>query len=203
MKQKRGPTRGYGLLEGFLAKQRYKTANRLLPDHLSSGRVLDIGCSEHPMFLMNTSFSQRYGVDKLITESHQKKYSAQKIVLEKYDVEENHIFPFEDGYFSAAFLLAVFEHIDPELLPKMMAEIKRILEPGGVFIMTTPAGWTNPILQTMSKMNLVSSHEIDEHKGSYFPGYITDILVQGGFEKNKIKCGYFELFMNIWAVAEK
>lgn len=64
------PTRGYGLLESFLTRQRCRMANRLIPGEMKIGRILDIGCSAHPLFLLNTEFSEKYGLDKLIHESH-------------------------------------------------------------------------------------------------------------------------------------
>ncbi len=47
-------TRGYGLLERFLAKKRAKMANEIIPLALRTGRILDIGCGPFPYFLLNT-----------------------------------------------------------------------------------------------------------------------------------------------------
>ena len=197
------PTRGYGVLESFLARQRCRVANKLIPERLKDGRVLDIGCSAHPLFLLNTAFSEKYGLDKMIGEAHVGKYSAQNIVLTQGDFEAQRGLPFEDKMFEAVTMLAVFEHIEPEDLVRLMSEIRRVLKPGGIFVMTTPAFWTDLILKVMSFLRLVSPDEIDEHKDAYDFRTIEQILVEGGFDKADIKLGTFELGMNIWATAFK
>ena len=109
----------------------------------------------------------------------------------------------EDEYFNVITMLAVFEHIEPAELPKILSEIYRVLKPGGSYIMTTPASWTDILLRVMAKLSLVSSVEIDDHKSTYTKQKIFFLLLESGFFKEKLKLGYFELFMNIWALAEK
>ena len=75
--------------------------------------------------------------------------------------------PFDDDYFDVVTMLAVFEHIAPERLGNVLKEISRVLKKGGMYIMTTPAVWTDSILRVMAKLRLVSPVEIAEHKGSY------------------------------------
>lgn len=55
----------------------------------------------------------------------------------------------------------------------------------------------------MSLLRLVNADEIDEHKDAYDCRTIEDILVEGGFDRVDIKCGYFELGMNIWVTATR
>src|SRR2546423_15607544 len=59
-------TRGHGLLEGFLARQRVRRANSLIPESARAGRVLDIGCGTYPLFLLSTAFHERYGLDRSV-----------------------------------------------------------------------------------------------------------------------------------------
>ena len=59
-------TRGYGLLEGFLAQQRSRVADALIPASLRTGRLLDIGCGAYPLFLAQTSFARKFGLDKQV-----------------------------------------------------------------------------------------------------------------------------------------
>ncbi len=203
MAENKVSTRGYGLLERFLAKKRYMMAEKLIPEHAIHKRILDVGCGGHPLFLINSKFSQRYGLDKLITESHKRKLEAENIILDNYDVESGGSMPFDDQYFHVIILLAVFEHIEPSRLNNVISEIHRLLEPGGILILTTPAKWTGFILDAMSKLHLVSPHEIDEHKDSYSPATIKNVLNQAGFKSENIQSGYFESFMNIWVRAKK
>lgn len=52
-------TRGKGYLEPFLARQRARTANRLIPAELRSERILDVGCGTFPYFLLRTEFEKK------------------------------------------------------------------------------------------------------------------------------------------------
>ena len=196
-------TRGHGLLEAFLAKQRSKKASSLIPSANGKGRILDIGCGTYPLFLLGTQFSERYGLDKVVQENYGAKSQNQKITLINYDIEKEDILPFENGYFDVVTMLAVFEHIEPRRLVKVLSEIHRILKPGGTFVMTTPAFWTDGLLRFMAKLRLVSSVEIEDHKDAYSHSKISFLLQEANFSKEKLRFGYFEMFMNIWATATK
>ena len=194
-------TRGYGLLEGFLARKRAEMANKLIPSHLRKGRILDIGCGTYPFFLFNTSFSEKYGLDKAVQESDFNTFQKDRIHLKHYNVEQEGIIPFDNGYFDVVTMLAVFEHIEPRRLIDILKETHRVLKPGGMFIMTTPASWTDGLLRLMAKLMLVSPVEIEEHKDTYTAQKIASILETGGFPKELIRYGYFECFMNIWVIS--
>ena len=196
-------TRGYGLLEEFLAKQRAKMANRLIPFTYRKGRILDIGCGTYPFALLNIEFSKKYGIDKVVQDDYNKRFQHQEITLINYDIEKEGIIPFGSEYFDVVIMLAVFEHIEPKRLVKILRDIYRILRPGGMYIMTTPAPWTDKPLRFMSKLRLVSPVEIKEHKDAYSHSRISFILQEAGFSKEKLRFGYFEMFMNIWVTAIK
>jgi SAM-dependent methyltransferase len=196
-------TRGYGLLETFLAKKRAGMANSLISPQLRTGRILDIGCGTTPYFLLNTSFAGRYGLDKVTQSGEKTITSGDNVVLANFDIERAEKIPFEDDYFNVVTMLAVYEHILPDLLPAVVKEIHRILRPGGMYILTTPAWWTDRLLRFMARLRLVSPAEIEEHKDRYAPRKISSILQQGGFTAENIRTGYFEIGMNIWATAVK
>ena len=197
-------TRGYGLLEGFLAKKRTCIANRLIPPHLREGRILDIGCGSFPYFLLNTVFKQKCGLDKVHRKSRQKPLRDEYgIDIIDFDLERDKALPFDDNYFEVVTMLAVLEHIEPERLGTIMAESIRVLKPGGTFIITTPAPWTGLLLKMMAKLGLVSKIEIEEHKAMYSRKKIRSILAKNGFEADSIRTGCFEGCVNLWAVAKK
>jgi len=194
-------TRGCGLLEGFLARKRAEMANKLIPSELRKGRILDIGCGIYPFFLFNTSFSEKYGLDKAVQEGDFNTFQKDRIHLKRYDVEQEGILPFDNEYFDVVTMLAVFEHIEPKRVVNLLKEIQRVLKPGGMFIMTTPASWTDKLLKFMAKLRLVSPVEIEEHKDTYTTQRIASILESAGFKREHTSTGYFELFMNIWAIS--
>jgi demethylmenaquinone methyltransferase/2-methoxy-6-polyprenyl-1,4-benzoquinol methylase len=191
--------RGQGPLDEFLAKRRYKIAGKLIESVRQRDRVLDIGCGSYPLFLTTIDFSEKYGMDKMVqTNQHVK-----GITLINYDLENEEKLPYENDFFDVVSALAVFEHIKAASLVQIHREIHRILKPGGVYIMTTPAFWTDRLLKFLAKIRLISDIEIKDHKGSYKHSDILSILQKADFQKEKIKFGHFEMFMNTWATAVK
>lgn len=196
-------TRGSGLLERFLAKQRSKMANELIPFTYRRGRILDIGCGTYPFFLLNTQFSEKYGLDKVAEENFGRRFHNQQIILINYDIEKEDMLPFESNYFDVLTMLAVFEHIEPKRLAKVLTEVYRVLRSGGCYILTTPTFWTDSLLRFMAKLRLVSPIEIEDHKDAYSHSRISSMLQEANFLKEKLRFGYFEMFMNIWVSATK
>lgn len=123
-------TRGSGFLEGFLAEKRSGLADSLIPSGLRSGRILDIGCGSFPLFLVNTIFFEKYGLDRLIPEECVSEFHGKGINLLSHDVDSG-VLPFTDEYFDVVTMLAVFEHIEPEKLGSLLKEIHRVLKLGG------------------------------------------------------------------------
>lgn len=197
------PTRGHGALEGYLARRRASLANRLIPSELRSGRLLDIGCGSYPYFLSTTNFAEKWGVDQVFDAEAQLQLEHEHINLLPFDAQQNPNLPFPDSHFSAVTMLAVFEHIATDRLPQLLSEVRRVLKLDGVYIATTPAYWTDRLLKTLAAVRLLSSVEINEHKGSYRHVEIKLALKEAGFPSYTIRQGYFELFMNTWSVAKK
>ncbi|MEK7645838.1 MAG: class I SAM-dependent methyltransferase [Patescibacteria group bacterium] len=192
-------TPGYGLLEKLLSKKRMATANMLIGQTTANrGKILDIGCGITPLFLMNTHFQEKFGIDPSVDTSFQ----TQNLTLIKFDVENESTLPFDNSSFDAVTMLAVFEHIEQHRLPQALREIYRVLKPGGVFILTTPCPWADKLLRCLAFFNIVSREGMNEHKGAYDHGDLAKYLSQGGFDRKKMKFGYFELFLNSWATAQ-
>src|SRR6266480_5122985 len=108
-------TRGDGFLEEFLARQRSRKANSLIPEFARNGRVLDIGCGSHPLFLLTTRFAERYGVDRVPSGD----FNAQGITLIHHDIETDRL-PFGDDFFDVVTMLAVFEHLEAPVLGSIL-----------------------------------------------------------------------------------
>lgn len=193
-------TRGKGLLEPLLARLRAQRANRLIPSELREGRILDIGCGSYPYFLSHTVFRQKFAVDQLPPTEH-----GQRLNIHWYTLDLNaapHL-PFEDDFFSAVTLLAVVEHLNPQSMAELFRETYRVLQPGGVVVMTTPAAWSDGLLKFMARLGLVSAEEIREHVFAYTLPLLGWYFGRAGFEMTKLQFGYFEFMLNMWAVAKK
>jgi SAM-dependent methyltransferase len=191
-------TRGHGLLEPLLARLRARRAERLLPAELRSGRVLDIGCGTSPYFLSHTYFAEKFAVDQLPAGPAQTGISWHQL-----DLNRRPELPFEDGFFRAVTMLAVAEHLDPAALERLFGECRRVLAAGGRLVVTTPAVEADRLLRWMARVALVSREEIDEHKFAYTPALLGWYFGRAGFEMTRVRCGRFELGLNLWATAER
>jgi SAM-dependent methyltransferase len=195
-------TRGTGLLESFLAKKRARLAGSLIPSSCRTGRILDIGSGSFPFFLACIDFAGKYALDKTVAEGN-RELDDLGITFLNFDIEAGGKLPFGDEYFDVVTMLAVFEHIESAMLPYILGDIHRVLKKGGFYVLTTPAAWTEKLLKVMARLNLVSSAEIDEHKGAYDHETIAGLLAAASFQPGKMQFGYFEMFMNNWVKAEK
>ncbi len=196
-----GMTRGKGLLEPLLADLRAQRANKLIPGTLREGRILDVGCGSFPYFLAHTAFAEKFAIDQIPLSPN----TASELRIESFtlDLEIEPHLPFEDNYFEAVTLLAVVEHLDPTLMAKLFKEVYRVLKPGGMVILTTPAAWSDGLLKFMARVNLVSAEEIHEHAYAYTLPLLGWYFGQAGFEMTKTQFGYFEFMFNMWATAKK
>lgn len=191
-----GVTRGYGLLEPLLAQLRARQANKLIKSSLRQGRILDIGCGSDPYFLAHTSFKEKFAVDQFpIADTNQ------DIAWFTLDLNEDPNLPFEDGFFSVVTMLAVVEHLNPKMMVDLFKECRRVLSPDGMVVLTTPSAWSDRLLRIMARLMLVSKEEIDDHVYAYTLPLIGWYFGAAGFEMEKIKFGYFEFGLNMWAVA--
>ena len=103
------------------------------------GKVLDIGCS-FGFFLKVAQEAgwQIYGLDLSPTPVEQAKRKLRVKTIYNKSIEEA---KFQANFFDLVTVFQTIEHVvDPE---KFLKEIKRVLKPGGVVLLTTPdaAGW--------------------------------------------------------------
>jgi len=196
-------TRGFGILEQYLASLRVKKANQLVKGFQFKEKLLDIGCGSYPLFIMNTDYRERYGLDGNVHDMSCLLEDETLVSLKRFNIAEEQALPFNDSTFDAVSMLAVLEHVYINKASFLFSEIFRVLKPGGSYILTTPAPWTGGLLTLMAYMRLISPDECDDHKDLYGHDQIRTLMVSAGFNKDNIRCGYFECFMNLWAVARK
>lgn len=192
-------TRGSGLLENILSKKRANLAISKIPVEYYSGKILDIGCGLYPYFLSKINFNEKYGLDKNI-ENIKIVENIKIIEMDLYNIKK---IPFENNTFDVITVLAVFEHVERHIAVTICTEIYRILKKNGLFIITTPARWTDYLLKVIAKFNIVSLEEINEHKDLYTKNALLNTLEKSNFNRNDINTGTFEFFMNLYAVAKK
>jgi SAM-dependent methyltransferase len=199
-KQQLEPTRGWGLLESFLARQRSRMANCLIGPHNRKGTLLDVGCGPLPTFLLGAEFSFKIGIDKVGQFGGLEKHNC--IAFIRWDIECNCFLPLASQSCDTITMLAVLEHVSFPRIQELLRDIDRILKPGGTFVVTTPAAWTEGLLLALAKMKLVSSEEIHDHKVVYTRQKLEDLL-RKAFPISEILVGHFEGFANLWGAVHK
>ena len=112
MTKKLRVTRGYGLLEGLLARLRAQKADSLIPDFARQGGILDIGSGANPTFLKTIQFKEKVGLDRY--EVLPNNPIVDDIDLRNWDFSSKNDLPFDDKSMDVISMLAVFEHIDPD-----------------------------------------------------------------------------------------
>ena len=194
-------TRGHGLLESFLARKRRDKAKALLGAHLPAQSVLDIGCGSYPAFLAGIDAPDRVGIDQTVNDESLQHCAQLGIELVHQDITRNPSLPFETGRFNVVTLLAVVEHVPLDTATRVVSEVHRVLRPGGIVVVTTPAAWTDPILRMLARIGLVSSEEIGEHQSLFTRESLGQLFAKEAFDAARIEVGTFELGMNLWARA--
>jgi len=84
-----------------------------------------------------------YGVD--IDERALKQAKERGIIVSKVDLNKDKL-PYQDNYFDLVLMEEVIEHLaNPD---NALEEVRRVLKPGGLFIITTPnlAWWVNRLV---------------------------------------------------------
>lgn len=189
-------TRGSGLLEGLLARLRQKQADKLIGDSPRDGRMLDIGSGTFPLTLTLTPFREKYGLDRGFPPEIVASFQDQSIFLTSHDLEHADELPYESQFFDVVTMLAVVEHLDRSVLARLCREVSRVLRPGGRFIVTTPAVWTEPILTLLSALGLLSKEEIEEHRPLLSRKEMALMMQENGLVQ--VRSGTFEFFLNTW-----
>lgn len=118
-------------------------------------KIIDIGCGEGFKTQWMAKEGEAVGID--ISEENisfaRKKYSGVD-----YRVMDAEYLEFEDGYFDRAYCLDVMEHVDN--LEKVIIEIRRVLKPGGEFVVNVPYWRSEQWLQKIRPTYFEEIHHV-------------------------------------------
>jgi ubiquinone/menaquinone biosynthesis C-methylase UbiE len=97
--------------------------------------VIDIGCGPRGSLEWADMTKERYGLDPLADKYLELGASEHKM---RYVVSGAERIPFADGYFDILTSFNNIDHVDD--LDRTIAEIKRVVKPGGMFLLLTEVG---------------------------------------------------------------
>lgn len=163
-------------------------------------RVLDVGCGRGEVAL-NAALrgAQATGIDyadaalglaRKLLAAHGG--AAERVTLAKCDAKH---MPFPDHTFDRALMLDVVEHLQPWELDLALAEVFRVLKPGGrLYVHTMPNlhfyRWVYPPLRVLARVaqgkrlprDPRSQYEHDMHVNEQTPRMVREGLARAGFE---------------------
>lgn len=182
-------------LEPFLRRRRIA---RVLPfiKKMPDCRLLDIGCGWEARFLREVAphIAQGIGIDPKAPPL------AEEKGLTTFQSRLTGELPFESASFDVVTMLAVLEHLSEARA--IVAEVWRVLRPGGWFVGTVPGTLAKPVLEFLAyRLNIVNPEEIRDHKAYYSRASLCSLLVESGFSNPGHE--YFQLGMNNFFYAQK
>lgn len=185
-------------LEPILRQLRFGVAQRELKMLIGpKTRILDFGCGPEAPFLRfleqeQFAFDQYVGVDPLLKKAQIKKQRKVQFISD--------LTVLPTSSFDVITMFAVLEHLP---YPNFdFSHLVRVLKPGGVLLLTTPAPIAKPILEFLSyKVGIVSRREIEEHTHYFTLAEIAGLFSRFGVVP--IRLYTFELGVNNYAVLQK
>lgn len=157
--------------------------------------LLDIGCGWEAKFLRSVEayVAKGEGIDLRAPDLSTPKLSTRRITL-------TDSLPYPNEAFDVVTMLAVLEHLSH---PKaVVAEVSRILKPGGRLVLTVPSKAAKPVLEFLAfRLGVVSSAEIRDHKCYYTRRLLRQVVSGTGLVIETHH--YFQLGMNNFAVCRK
>jgi 2-polyprenyl-3-methyl-5-hydroxy-6-metoxy-1,4-benzoquinol methylase len=143
-------------------------------------RILEIGCGIGTIVceLAGQSHDVRgTDISQVAIEYGRTKYPG--VRLDVLPAEE---LPYENGEFDVVLSFDLFEHI--ARIDRHVAEVRRVLKPGGHYLFQTPNKWSNAIFETLSHKTLKWRRV---HPSLHTPGQLRRRLAKHGFEVRFVK----------------
>jgi SAM-dependent methyltransferase len=163
----RDPDPAWSYYPTYLAKiERVKAYLDRLPP---GTRVVDAGCGEGVLVEAYADRLAIVGVDAAYQSAHVRKASVTAL-------------PYEDGAFDRALCLDVLEHLAPSEQPRALAELFRVLAPGGELLVSVPN-----LAHLQSRVHfafggrLIRTASEDKHPGDRPVGEYIELARRSGF----------------------
>jgi len=105
--------------------------------HPRPGRILDVGC--WPGYLSMYFKTTGWEVDAIdLKPDRIAPVGRSGVRINGQNLNETPELPYGEASFDCIVFTEILEHLDPQSIPRLMAEFERTLRPGGTIILTTP-----------------------------------------------------------------
>jgi SAM-dependent methyltransferase len=167
----------------------------MLRPYIAPGsRVLDIGCADGELFRSIGNIGEGVGIDPDLPPTAVS--CGRALLLRGF-------FPqalSDDRPFDVITLLAVLEHVPPEMQRELALACASHLKPGGHLVITVPAPAVDTILVVLRWLRLIHGMALEQHYG-YDPGKTPAIFAVPGLELSQAR--RFQLGLNNLFVFKK
>lgn len=143
-------------------------------------RILEIGCGIGTVVFELAG--QGYNVRGTDISQVAIEYGRGKYAGIQLDVQPAEELAYGDGAFDVVLSFDLFEHI--ARIDRHVAEVCRVLKPGGYYLFQTPNKWSNAIFETLSHKTLTWRRV---HPSLHTPGQLRRRLAKHGFEARFVK----------------
>jgi SAM-dependent methyltransferase len=163
-------------------------------------RVADVGCGYHATFARSVLGDVEHAVLLDVAVDGDLNRHPRVDVIE--GPLPGTLAQLEAGSVDVVMCVSVLEHLwEPE---RALAEMQRILRPGGVCLVNVPS-WRGKRLLELSafRLGLSPADEMDDHKAYYDPRDLWPLLVRAGFRPRDIQLSRHKLGLNTFAACRK
>jgi SAM-dependent methyltransferase len=109
--------------------------------------------------------------------------------------------PLPDASFDVILLVSVLEHVTEPA--RLLAELRRLLAPGGTALVNVPSWRGKRYLEFSAfRLGLSPAAEMDDHKTYYDVSDLWPLLVAAGFRPRNIRCFPHKFGLNTFAVCK-
>ncbi len=147
------------------------------PSNVRQRRILDMGCGTGTMLKYLSRYGQAEGID---ADEDAVSFCHERGITQVQQVSSFPL-PFEDDTFDLVTALDVIEHIEDDL--GTLRELKRVLRPGGMLLVSVPA----------YRFLWGAQDEISNHKRRYVAPDMRARLLDAGFKVRRLS--YFNTYL--------
>jgi ubiquinone/menaquinone biosynthesis C-methylase UbiE len=180
---------GLYLFEPLLKVIRFQTVKNWIP---KGGILVDIGCGDSSFILNKTCHYMDFciGVDENVSPE-----IIGNVQLVQHDLKKT--IPIESDLAHVVTMLASLEHM--KFPQAIVQEVYRILQPGGVCLLTVPSPIAKPFLDLFSWLKLVDPHMIEQHHSYFSKKELRDMFSSARFRQISVNYSFFSFHLRLRA----